>query len=77
MCGKLVRLCYHFQCYVFAYQFIFFNDSDKKRSCRIRIRTLVKFSSEMLQNCGNAYVKFNSPSFFLSYTLFLYIETAA
>ena len=69
---------------VFAYQkffFLFLNDSDKNGVRGLPdlmphayLNILVKVSSEMLQNCGNAYVKFNSASYFLSYTTSLYIE---
>ena len=77
--------------YAFAYQqilLLFLNNSNKNgvrkhahSMSHAYLDILVKVSSEMLQNCGNAYVKFNSASstlsHFLSYTTFLYIEIIA
>ena len=63
-----------FQFYVFAYRnflYFFLNGSDKNgvrglphSMPHAYTDILVKVSSEMLQNCGNAYVNFNSASFF-------------
>ena len=68
-----------FQFYVFAYRHIlyfFLNGSDKNgvrglphSMSHAYSNILVKVSSEMLQNCGNAYVNFNSASFFLTFSL--------
>ena len=59
--------------YAFAYQqilLLFLNNSNKNgvrkhahSMSHAYLDILVKVSSEMLQNCGNAYVKFNSASF--------------
>ena len=62
-----------FQFYVFAYRNLLYNFLNGSNKNGVRgfphsmshayLNILVKVSSEMLQNCGNAYVKFNSASF--------------
>ena len=66
--------------YAFAYQqilLLFLNNSNKNgvrkhahSMSHAYLDILVKVSSDMLQNCGNAYVKFNSASYLQSILIY-------